>query len=225
MDSDQSPLLISYAGSLSYYQPGNLEKKPIWNLLQEYFWTYRVDNINQNTRSGYFLFKAIQSLKKKGLINKSILQVHLWGMIEDGNKPQIREMGIEDIVTIEGYVNKQDSFKRLQKTNVLFLPLESTKSEQKPLFIPGKLFEYLKSEKPILTLAGQSDCTEIIEKSGLGIVCDPTDEKSIEEKIIFLIKNKSHLPLLFQTDQEYLKKFSFDHLTKNLVEIFDEVLR
>ena len=93
------------------------------------------------------------------------MQLRLWGNVDSRNGLQAKKLGISDMVKIEGYKQKEESLALLRSCDLLFLPLESETKAGKPLFIPGKLFEYLKIGKPVLALGGQSDCIDILKKS------------------------------------------------------------
>ena len=216
------PLTIAYAGSLNAYQP-KPGGEPWWQGIRDYLWTYKVKNLRPYTRSGYYLIQALKILKEEHQITSSELQVDLWGLIEAGNIAQAKAAGIEDLLLIGGYMNKEESLRKMQESDVLFLPLESGKDGQRPLFIPGKLFEYLNMRKPILALCDESDCKEIIGKSGLGQFARADQPQEIAESILDMIKKRSELTTLYAPDHEYIDQFNFENRARNLAEILDEI--
>ena len=223
MDTKTDKLTIGYAGTLNAFQarPG----APKWrNVLRNWFWLYRAENINFHTRSGYYLFRGIAALAREYPEAARQLEVQLWGRIDPVNQIQVQEMGIQEIVRIEGYMTKAETVARLNRCDALFLPLESEKEGQKPLFIPGKLYEYLNLRKPVLALAGPSDCRDILMESGLGIVCDPFDETEIAAALRQLILDRDQLAQRFQPNEPYIEGFRFEKITRRLAGIFDTVL-
>src|SRR5947208_1584866 len=122
MDSEK-PLTIGYAGSLIHHDPEHPQFRN--NFFRDWFWVYSHLATDPSTRSGYFLFKAIQYLKEKENISSSELQVHLWGNIEKGNNDQLKKMGIDDLVRMGGYLTKERSQEELIKCDILFLPVET----------------------------------------------------------------------------------------------------
>lgn len=223
MDTDK--LIIGYSGSLNGYNPRREQEEGVLKKSLQYIWDYKVKNINSNTRSGFYLFQAIKCFIKKYPDKANLVRVELWGMINNINATQVNEFGLSDIINISGYCPKQQSFEKLMNCDVLFLPLESSKDGQRPLFIPGKLYEYLKTSKPIISLAEESDCTEILLKSGLGIVCSPYDPEAIADQILFLLNNKDELSNLYSSNIEYIESnFKFSEVTKRMAGIFNEVL-
>lgn len=224
MATNPPPLRIGYAGSLKAHNPKAATKRRAGKWAQ-WVWTYRVDNIKPETRSGYFLFKGIEAFQVKYPDLATQLLIHMWGMIDPENQRQAIQMGLADNVKIEGYKSKTETVSILASCDVLFLPLESGKDGQKPLFIPGKLYEYLKLGKPILALANESDCVDILRKSGIGLICSPYDAEAIADTLAELVKSRAELPSRYSADMDYIdENFNFKNITRKLSQVFDELI-
>ncbi|CAN5268613.1 hypothetical protein BH09BAC5_BH09BAC5_11340 [soil metagenome] len=220
----EKPLVIGYSGSLSFFDGDEKFGSKRKCSLRDWVWTYNYKVTDPTTRSAYYLFKAISMLKKKYNITPEQLIIDLWGNIHPGNIELAIKLGISDIVQISGYLPKNESIKRLSRCDILFLPMESATGKNKPLFIPGKAFEYMKSGRPILSLAGSCDCLDILKPSGLLIEFNPTDSNNIADYIYKLISERKLLEN-FIVDTNYIKQFSFQNITKKLVQVFDDVLK
>lgn len=215
-------MIIGYAGTLRAYDPNVQKSGPFVQRIKRWTWEYTVNNINSKTRCGYFLFVALKLFKEEypDLVDK--IQVRLWGAIHPDNLKQIRDLGIDDIVTIGGYVDRAESMQRLRECDVLFLPLETSRNRNRPLFIPGKLYEYLRVGKPILGLMTKSDCSTILHSSGLGLTCSPVDTRQIAKSIAYLIKNENHLKDIFVPNVQEINKYGFEIIGRYIAEIFDQ---
>lgn len=216
---DTKPLKIGYGGVLSLYNKLP-EKRSSW---KNWIWTYWADNIDFRTRSPRVLFKALELLRKEDLVSDQDILVHLWGNIEPEIKDFAKQLGIDDLVIIEGFKQKSESQKMLLECEILFLPLESSKHGQKPLFIPGKIFEYLGMRKPILILSEDSDCRDIAIESGMGICFEPDDIKGVSGFLKEACKNREILKE-FKPDEDFIESFKFEKKAKQLASIFDELL-
>ena len=214
-------LRIGYAGSLKGYLPGS-EHVPGWRTIADWIWTYRNRTLKHHTGSGYFLLKGVQQFKQQYPDLTDRLKVQLWGLIDPINQQQVKEFSIQELVKIEGYFSKPESAKRLTACDVLFLPLETSDD---PLFIPGKVFDYLRIGKPVLVLGPGSDCTRILEQAGLGIRRDPYDAEGIAGTLKELLENKDQLPAMYQADNDYIEShFHFSNLAQKMADVFEEVL-
>src|SRR5688572_4902108 len=191
-------LIISYGGSLACFDPSIPYRNKLFT-----FRNYSVNN--PDTRSAYFLFNGLKCFMEKNPELKDRVELHLWGLIDPGNIRQADEMGINGIVKISGYLNKQESLEKLSRTDLLFLPLERGVNGHEPYALPGKMFEYFKSGKPILALCTESECSRLLLKSGLGIICDPTDAESLADRLKFLVLNKDELSKLYQADLDFIR--------------------
>jgi glycosyltransferase involved in cell wall biosynthesis len=214
-------LKIAYSGSLNYFQPKNENSES--NFFKKWLWTFKNKNIDSSIRSGYYLIKAISLLKKNGELGNGDLMVELWGNIDKGNNFQIEYENVSEFFFIERYLPKTESINRIKNTDVLFLPLEKSNTTlHRNLFIPGKLYEYLETGKPILAMCEDSDCRTILEESGLGICIRPDDIDSLSKIILKLIHDGNYLAS-FKPNYNFIKQFSFKEKTKQLTDIFREI--
>lgn len=84
------------------------------------------------------------------------------------------------------------------------------------LYIPGKLFEYAISEKPIV-IGARGDAKDFIEKFKLGIVVEPSNVTDIKNAILTVSDDKYEFaPLSTQFIQEY----SLEKVTRLYSEVF-----
>ena len=221
MEMPDQILRIGYAGSLKGHRPGS-EHVPGWRKTVDWIWTFRNRNLQHHTRSGYYLLKGVQEFKKRHPELTDRLQIRLWGLIDPINKEQVEQFDIGELVEIDGYFSKPESAARLAECDLLFLPLETSDD---PLFIPGKVFDYLRIGKPVLVLGPESDCTRILDRAGLGLRRDPEDTAGIAETLATLVEQKNELPERYQADTDYIENtFHFQHLAKRMADVFEEVL-
>jgi len=203
LNNPHQKLVIAYAGLLADYESCQADNP---SGLAAWFRRWRNLNIRHETRSGKYLIEAARILNEKVENLESKLSVKLWGKIGQGNQRLVDEYGLGEVCEIEGKLSQTESRRRLEQADLLFLPLECEKDGQRPLNIPGKLYDYLELGKPILGLMGESDCKDIIENSGLGIICPPDNPEAIAETLEKIIYNKLSLPettLLEETKYKY----------------------
>ncbi len=217
----KKPLVIGYSGSLAFYEG---EKQPVkGGGVRDWIWTYNHMVTDPSTRSASFLFRAVSELKKKYNITPLQLKITLWGKIDPLYLRQAKDLDISELVSIEGYLSKAVSVERNSACDVLFLPMESATSGGKPLFIPGKAFEYMNAGKPILALSGPCDCISVLEPSGLLARFEPQDTNGILEWLHSVISDRQRLHLL-KPDTAYIERFSFRNIVGKIAGVFDEVL-
>src|SRR5690554_4489037 len=223
MDTSLGVIKIAYGGTLGYplHPPKSFWSKKV----RPWLWTYNNLSINDpSTRSADILIKAIKTLDSANSINPEKLKVHLWGKIHKRHVEYIKHCNLSQYFTIEGFKTKEETLNALKNANILFLPLETGIGQNQPLFIPGKLFEYLSFQKPILLLADKSsDSAKILEKSGLGLICNPNDVTLLTNLLFKIINHKLGLTQL-TPNIDYIQAQKFDVKTKALAQVFDSLL-
>lgn len=89
------------------------------------------------------------------------------GKVSDGVQQRIRKAGLELITEIVPFVPHQESIHYLQKSTMLLMAIPDVAKNQ--CILPGKLFEYLASNKPIVCIGPvHSDADRIIDECGAG---------------------------------------------------------
>lgn len=214
------PLRIGYGGTLAGFDPalGHKEK----SFFRRWLWTYNAENIDFSTRTGYFFFKAIELLKKNDPALSQKLRIELWGNIYSLNKKQVKDFGIEDIVSIEGMLPKEESLKRMKTCQLMWLPLEQGTAGTRSLFIPGKVYEILAARIPVFATAAEGDCRDILDRSGLAVVAPANNPEAIARKLAELIDAPSILKSL-KPDESYINQLSSKESCRKLAALFDRL--
>lgn len=117
-------------------------------------------------------------------------------------------------IHFEGYVSHREVFDYYKKANLLLLILTDTKNAKGN--IPGKIFEYLATRRPILALGDpQGDSAHILRSGNANAVFKHTDQKGI---VAFLAQFNPRQSIEYTADYE---KYSRKNLTKTLTKILD----
>ena len=92
--------------------------------------------------------------------------------------------------------------------------------------IPGKLFEYLRSGKPVLAIINpQGICAEILNTAGSGFIADSSSKIAIKEKLLLVYRLWHDKKLRIDPDWDYIRGFERYQLTSQLAKCFDRVTR
>jgi glycosyltransferase involved in cell wall biosynthesis len=119
-------------------------------------------------RNPRILWKALKELIKENRDFKRDFQLKLIGAVSQEVLDTISEFRLNDFVLNLGYVSHQEAVEHQRKSQVLLL-IEINSNDTKSI-IPGKLFEYIVSERPIIALGPEgSDFAEIITSTNTGV--------------------------------------------------------
>lgn len=161
------------------------------------------------------LFRAIQSLERKGEVEKGAIQVEFYGSNQGDLLPLIEEAGAEAFAHDHGYVSQEEAY-RIQHRAGALLFLESPRPDVDGI-LTGKLFEYLYSRTPILAV-GVSDQTvpgQLIERLQGGRVCGE-DLFLIERALKELLERKTPWEKDWERIGEYSRKKQVARLVERL---------
>lgn len=110
------------------------------------------------------LFRAIKKITETTNIS---IKLRFVGIASKGIQTMIQEAGISDITEFTGLVPHNDSLNYLMRSTVLLLIVP--KNENNEGIIPGKIFEYFASRKPIISLANpKGDVAQLVTENNFG---------------------------------------------------------
>ena len=166
-------------------------------------------------RNPKILWQVLQELIAENELFVQHFQLKLIGKVSQEILDSIAEYQLEKHINNLGYISHIDAIKHQRKSQVLLL-IEIDSPETKSI-IPGKVFEYMVSERPIIAIGPKdSDFAEIITSTNTGVFFT-YDEKERLKKIItsyfelYLQKNLNVFPVGLQ---QYSRKSLTERLAK-----------
>ena len=169
------------------------------------------------------LLKAISNIRKKHA--STPIKLRFVGNVSEGIQGKLTKNGIDDICEFVGYLPHADSIDYLLKSSILLLVIPKVKNNSGlsatkalSLNVPGKIFEYLASRKPIICI-GPEDCNvnDYINECAAGKTFDYENIK-VEDYLEELFLKWKENPNLNLSNNEY-KKYSRKELSSQFSEI------
>jgi glycosyltransferase involved in cell wall biosynthesis len=130
-------------------------------------------------RTGHYLLQALAAWRREPSWQGRGLMLHLYGQVDASHRALIAELGIGDLVTLHGYVEHRASVAALLAADAVFVPLHGVPAGERALVVPGKLYEALASERPILAALPPGDGADLVRQLDAGTVVPPTDSAAI----------------------------------------------
>ena len=144
---------------------------------------------------------------------KSHLEVKLIGAVSQEVLETITQFGLNSYLNNLGYVSHSEAIAHQRKSQVLLL-IEIDSEDTKSI-IPGKLFEYMVSNRPIIAIGPNgSDFAEIITETNTGVFFDYSEKMKL--KSVILDFYKQFLEGKLQANGVGLQRYSRKNLTKEL---------
>jgi galactitol-specific phosphotransferase system IIB component len=150
---------------------------------------------------------------------KSHLEIKLMGAVSQEVLETISQFGLTSYLNNLGYVSHSEAVEHQRKSQVLLL-IEINSEDTKSI-IPGKLFEYMVSERPIVAIGPKdSDFAEIITNTNTGVFFDYSEKARLKQTIIDYYHQ--FLEGKLQSNGVGLQHYSRRNLTKQLVELINQ---
>ena len=152
---------------------------------------------------------------------RKLLRIKLIGKTDDQILKALKDRGLEESLINMGYQTHSIAVDQQRQASVLILPLR--KEPEYRAVLPGKLFEYLASQRPILGI-GQPDgaMAMIVNETGTGTVIDWNDKEGISQYIEQCWKR--HLEGRLSSDGADLSRFTRRSLTRRMAGLFDKII-
>lgn len=151
------------------------------------------------------------------------IRVHSFGTLDTTQDTLLNEMGVRSNFIEHDPVLPEESYPVLNTADIL---LVSTNRDRKDV-IPAKLWDYMATKRPILSIAPNPEISDILESSGAGKQVSPDDPQKAAELLIQCVdakKEKRSFPLSSGDQRFNRREFSAVQTTAKLASIFDEVL-
>ncbi len=167
-------------------------------------------------RNPEVLWRVLGDLVKEHSGFSNDFQLNFIGLLSEDVLKSIQEHNLSKYCNKTGYVSHSEAIKLQKKSQVLLLI--EINSEETNCIIPGKLFEYMVSNRPIIALGPKaSDVETIIKETNTGNYFYYDDYHSL--KTVILKHYKDFQAKTLQSHPVGLQKYSRKSLTKQLAEL------
>lgn len=166
------------------------------------------------------LWKALGELVKEDPSFARDLQIKLVGAVGESILKNILQQGLASHVEKPGYVPHREA-QLLQRQSQVLLLIEID-SDHTRAIIPGKLFEYMVSGRPILSVGPEdSDPQKILQQTNTGRFFNYRDKEGM--KMYLRQAHEDYRTGRLRSNPIGLQRFSRKNLTRELAEILDKL--
>ncbi|MEB8345583.1 glycosyl transferase family 1 [Flavobacteriaceae bacterium KMM 6898] len=167
-------------------------------------------------RNPKVLWQALKELTEENADFKKELRLELIGIVSKDVLESIKNHGLQPYISLMGYVSHEKALERQQSSQVLLL-VEIDSEETKGI-IPGKFFEYIKAERPILGVGPQGwEVAQMISETNTGSAYTYKDSVGIKNQLLkwFRAYQKEEL----NVKSRHIDKYSRRELTGKLAKV------
>ncbi|WZL81803.1 glycosyltransferase [Vallitaleaceae bacterium 9-2] len=170
------------------------------------------------------ILKAMKELIDEKIVDKKDVEFKFIGDIKkDVILEEGKRFGLDDVMICPGYMSHKETILELNKAEVLLLILREGEGGRN--IAPGKIYEYINSNRPILALAPKDGvAAEIVDKTNTGIVCATTDVAEIKKGLEKLYKGWKNNEFHIRPNYDIINNYSRKTLTQRLSEVIRTVV-
>ena len=165
------------------------------------------------------LFYAIKELLGEGKIARGKLRVRFVGEWDAGpssNDALVKELEREGVIIREQPVPHDVCLRQMALAKVLLILQPGY-----PLQIPGKIYEYLATGRPLLVVGGEGATANLVNRYRLGICCR-NQVSEIKSLLLKLVNGSIKFEPSLSSD---IERFDYRNLTGELASVLDFVYR
>ncbi len=134
-------------------------------------------------RNPAILWQAFAELINENKLFKEHFELKLIGAVSREVLDAINENKLSGYVNNLGYVSHEEAIVQQRKSQLLLLV--EIDSDETKCIIPGKLFEYMVSERPIVAIGPQgADFATIIKSTNTGIFVNYTEKEKLKRALL-----------------------------------------
>lgn len=171
-----------------------------------------------SARNPQILWKALQELTEENSEFNQQFQLKLIGAVSAEVLQSIKEFKLENHVNLLGYMSHNEAIIEQRSSQVLLLI--EIDSEETKCIIPGKLFEYMVSERPIISIGPENaDFTQIIKETNTGTFFKYNEFDALKKQILTCFEQfqQHNLKVYAVGLQQYSRKSLTEKLAKLLI--------
>lgn len=169
----------------------------------------------------YFL-KAFKRLSVERPDIARDIELHFLGFLRKENLKLVKKLQLEEFVKDFGYMPHTDAISKIKSCDVLWIMIGRKRNID--AILPGKLYEYFGSHKPVIGCVPEGAAKTALQEYGASFITEPDNIEEIKNTIIkvYELYRKNELPV---PDEEYIQKFRRDFLTEQLVKQMQFMVR
>lgn len=145
-------------------------------------------------------FHALGDLRDSGEISADRVRIVLRGTRHDSEyAPLLARHRLEGLVELRPWIEHREALREMMAADGLLLFQAANCNHQ----IPAKLYEYLRTGKPVLALTdARGDTARLMTEQGLGSICDLGDRESIKRGLMGFLAGIATLETPVRAAQE-----------------------
>jgi glycosyltransferase involved in cell wall biosynthesis len=148
---------------------------------------------------------------RSGTIPRGGARIVVVGAQSARTRAAVRELGLEDHVHITGFLAHRESLSWMVSADLLLQVIAAGRGSEQ--IVSGKLYEYLASGRPVLTIGPAGEARRLVEEVGAGWAADVARPESVSAALAEAYQSWETGTLTIHPDRGRVERLSFEAQT------------
>ena len=168
------------------------------------------------------LIDALGEVRRRDPLAAGRIRIHSFGPLNAADAEHAAKTEVGPCFVQENAVPLEKALTVLRKFDILVVSTDFRREK----IIPAKLFDYLPTGRPILSLSKNDEVEEILGTTGTGIQINPDEIGQVADVLMACLEAKENdrpLPMRFNPNSDEIARFDARRTTEELVEVFERL--
>ncbi len=167
------------------------------------------------------LLQAVEELVAEKAVEAHRIRLRFIGRFGAEVRAMLKESSLQDVIEILSYVPHGESIRELLRSDALLLIVDEADGSEE--IVPGKVFEYLGAQRPILALAPEGAVADLIRETNAGFVAPNQEISAIKSAFLECYRNFLYHKPAIEPKMNVVQKYERREITRHLAALLDSV--
>ncbi len=172
-------------------------------------------------RNPQTFLQAVEELVRDGKVDPQKILLRFIGRFGGEVRAMLASSAVRESIETVSYLPHSQSVGALLSSDALLLIVDEAAGSDE--IVPGKVFEYIGADRPIIALAPEGAIASLLRETRSGIVAHNQDIVAIQAAFIECYNNFLYHNRKFEQDREAVKRYDRREITRQLATLLDAV--
>jgi hypothetical protein len=203
------------------YHPNGFDREdyPTLKLKKNKRFTVTYTGSMYGKRNPRTFLQAVEGLVSDGKVDPRKIHLKFIGRFGSEVREMLARSSIHDSIEVFSYLPHSESVEALLRSDALLLIVDEADGSDE--IVPGKVFEYIGAQRPIIGLAPEGAIAGLMRETRSGLVAANQDIPAIQAAFIECYANFLYHKPNFEQDREAVKQYDRREITRQLAALLD----
>ena len=176
------------------------------------------------TRSHTNLLAAVERWCEARPELRGTVELVFAGVTSERDEEIAQASRVGALVRFPGYLAHAESVALVRTADLLFLPMHNLPRGERSRIVPGKTYEYMAAERPILAAVPDGDARDFLDRCGTAALCRPDDVESMVELLDGAYEGWSRKSPIRPSNRDFVHSFDRHVLAHSLATSLNALL-